>query len=604
MKKVAIIILVLCSFISLYALSILNTDKTTLFSGSGNCQSCHQSDGNIMNYEGKDISPVALWRSTMMAHSAKDPLWRAVVSEESHSNPDFSDIIESTCTRCHAPMGNRQAREDGEESYLLSDLYVSKLALDGVSCAACHQIQNSEFESASSYSGMYQIDNSRKIYGPYQNPLAMPMQNFVNYTPEYRKAIAHSELCATCHTLFAPYFDNNNQIGGTFPEQTPYIEWKISEYPEMGKSCQECHMPAINEGIDIATTPNWDNTLRSPFWKHDFVGGNSYMLGVLKNMEASGSEMSANSAQFEQTIAQTNSNLNNAADLILSLRNGFLVAEIINLTGHKLPTGIPFRRMWLQVSIKNQDGQAFFESGTPTEKGRILSNSAETQIHRDTIFSEEEIQIWEATPADVNGNSTFALLRASNFIKDNRIPPKGFDRLSPSYDTCAIYGRALEDNNFGDDGKDIVYYKLPDLTGGTYTATVSLLYQSVKPGLVDYLKTVNTNEISTFVKLYDENPNIPAVIESKNFDFTISGVEDKAEHTKILYFDNHLLIEAEKGGFANISVSDLNGKSVFQSKRYMHKGKNQLSLEGLHKNSVYFVKLEMAGKNFDYKFIK
>lgn len=38
--------------------------------------------------------------------------------------------------------------------------------------------------------------------------------------------------CATCHTLFTPYVDNEGNVAGEAPEQTPYLEWKNSIYPQ------------------------------------------------------------------------------------------------------------------------------------------------------------------------------------------------------------------------------------------------------------------------------------------------------------------------------------------------------------------------------------
>jgi len=56
----------------------LPTGTSTLFSGSGNCVMCHSANQTtFLTNEGKDISPIFLWRATMMANSAKDPLWQA-----------------------------------------------------------------------------------------------------------------------------------------------------------------------------------------------------------------------------------------------------------------------------------------------------------------------------------------------------------------------------------------------------------------------------------------------------------------------------------------------------------------------------------------------
>ena len=52
----------------------LPQDESSEFTGSGNCADCHSSDGTANTEYGVDISMPTLWRSTMMANAAKDPI--------------------------------------------------------------------------------------------------------------------------------------------------------------------------------------------------------------------------------------------------------------------------------------------------------------------------------------------------------------------------------------------------------------------------------------------------------------------------------------------------------------------------------------------------
>src|SRR5574338_392811 len=79
----------------------LPTGTSVLFSGSGNCILCHQSNGSAMTWNGQDFSPITYWRSTMMGNASKDPLWRAMVAEEVSNFPQHQQMIETTCTKCH-----------------------------------------------------------------------------------------------------------------------------------------------------------------------------------------------------------------------------------------------------------------------------------------------------------------------------------------------------------------------------------------------------------------------------------------------------------------------------------------------------------------------
>ncbi len=206
----------------------LNTSSE--FSGSGNCATCHTSDGVSNTENGVDISQPTLWRSTMMANASKDPLWRAKVSTEIAVFPELQTEIETTCTRCHAPMGHEQAMHDGHASYTLAEMDADLLALDGVSCTVCHQLEPANFGLPESYSGGWQLDDERQIYGPYPDPLIGPMISASDFDVTYSEHVHESELCATCHTLFTASVNNEGELTGSFPEQTPYPEWKNSTF--------------------------------------------------------------------------------------------------------------------------------------------------------------------------------------------------------------------------------------------------------------------------------------------------------------------------------------------------------------------------------------
>ncbi|MFM7731712.1 MAG: hypothetical protein ACKO6L_11780, partial [Flavobacteriales bacterium] len=79
-----------------------------VFLSAGHCDQCHGHDPNgIYNVsaEGGDINVVDDWASSMMANSARDPYWRAKVSQEVQLHPEHQDDIEGLCTKCHAPLG-------------------------------------------------------------------------------------------------------------------------------------------------------------------------------------------------------------------------------------------------------------------------------------------------------------------------------------------------------------------------------------------------------------------------------------------------------------------------------------------------------------------
>ena len=140
----------------------LVTERSTLFSGSGNCMLCHGPGTNAnVRVTGEDVSPPNLWRSTMMAQATRDPLWQAVVRSEALDHPALQSVIEDKCTNCHAPMGHEQAHQQGATSFSLADALAAPLGQDGVSCTLCHQVEAANFGSAESFSGGYEISTTR-----------------------------------------------------------------------------------------------------------------------------------------------------------------------------------------------------------------------------------------------------------------------------------------------------------------------------------------------------------------------------------------------------------------------------------------------------------
>jgi len=57
----------------------LPAKSNTWFISSGACVLCHStSDFASRDSQGNDVSPIARWRSTMLANASKDPFWKAI----------------------------------------------------------------------------------------------------------------------------------------------------------------------------------------------------------------------------------------------------------------------------------------------------------------------------------------------------------------------------------------------------------------------------------------------------------------------------------------------------------------------------------------------
>lgn len=502
----------------------LNSDRTTLFSGSGNCSLCHTSgNGANTTIAGEDVSPPSGWRSSMMASAARDPFWQAMVVAESMDHPELVEVIQDKCTNCHIPMGHEEAHAGGATSYSIAEGRTSAMYMEGVSCTLCHQVTPDNFGTAASFSGGYEIAQTRVTFGPYPNPLLQPMRNVSGFEPVYSPHMEQSELCATCHTLFTPYLDAQGQIAGEFPEQTPYLEWKEGFAAAEGRSCQSCHMPAREEAMRISTMPT-TSPQRTPVFEHHFVGGNTFMLGLIRsNADALGA--TAENIHFDSTLARTRAQLTQRTVELeagpATLKGDLLsfTVGVRNLTGHKFPTAFPSRRAWLHVTVRDAAQRTVFESGTWDDRGEITGLDDPFESHYQTITSADQVQIWESVMGDTEGMPTVQLLHGATYLKDNRIPPQGYSAAAMGNDTIGVVGTdgdaqfaVAEGFAFG--GADEVDYHLTVDASWTppFTVSVELCYQSIKPVFIDNLARHDAPELTLMRDAYAAAPSYVEII--------------------------------------------------------------------------------------------
>ena len=496
-------------------------DEDPYYSGSGLCSDCH--DG-LSTSTAEDISIVRQWSNSMMANATIDPYWQAKVASELKRNPQLSDTINDKCSRCHAPMANDAATKNGDPIQILgtggfldpaSPYY--QHAQEGVSCTLCHQItDNGLLGTLDGFSGHWEVDtytyatiSQRPAYGQYNDPLTAPMINQVDFTPAGATHIQDSAFCATCHDLNTPFVDANGNIASTtpdteFPEQSPYREWAHSAYSDTGAtptSCQQCHMPEVNEAVKISTRPN-NLSPRSGFSRHVFVGANTTMLQLLAD-----NNLAPTSYDLPGYIALTRSFLQQAASLSLNTPlylDGLLdfTVQVNNHSGHKLPSGYPSRRVWLEVQITDGNGNTLFHSGAPNADGSIQgvdldSDSTTYEPHYTEITQAGQVQVYEPIMGNTDGQVTHTLLRASHYIKDNRLLPAGFDKATAPADV-AVRGLAATDPDFTAGG-DQVRYRLSLADLPEVEIQLRLRYQTLSFGhLQDLFTDSDQAEVATF----------------------------------------------------------------------------------------------------------
>lgn len=550
-----------------------------VFNDAQTCALCHRASSdddsavpavmrNPIQDDGEDVSPSHQWRHSIMAHAFDDPYFLAAVEHEVSLSPGLAGTIEDKCLTCHAPMARTHAHQTDSQltedtSCLLPDGCFRLATADGlnharegVSCTLCHQIRADNLGSSESFSGGFSIASEGdpddfSIYGPYPNPHrggATAMQGFSGYTPSFGDHMNTSFHCASCHTLFTPVIDvaTGTPTGAEFLEQGAALEWQNSDYfsgRSEASECQDCHMPEPVPGsysTRIAIQPNGSvNSMwpeRSPFFTHSMVGGNTYLLALLRDNRAElGIENTTSVNGFNEKITQTRDLLENDAASLditrIALAGNTLDIDVLisNKTGHKLPTGYPSRRMWLNLVVRDAAERIIFESGTPDSRGHIsvdashlatdclavdkppgFTNAGCFEPHQDIIDDPSRIAVYESVLEDTAGDITHVLLHASRYLKDNRIPPEGF-----TLDQAAIIEpQTLPRGVDGDDdfnaanqqegsGSDTVHYQVSiDEPDSRYTVEARLLYQSIKPDFAAGLHG-DGSKVTRFKTMYE-----------------------------------------------------------------------------------------------------
>lgn len=323
----------------------------------------------------------------------------------------------------------------------------------------------------------------------------------------------------------------------------PYLEWRnsvfnneVAEPAKQAKSCQDCHMPTTDEaGIPISTrlahNPGGRDfpflQPRQPFGRHAFLGGNTLMKQILRD-NANELGVVASKAAFNQSIEQTIRFLENETATIeiapISFNEGKLKVPVTvrNLSGHKLPTAYPSRRVWIQLTVTDASGNVVFASGQHNSKGELID--ANGQIlpselasgpvieHQLLISDQDQVQVYETIMGDANNEPTFTLLRGATYTKDNRLLPAGWDPDHADGPATRPYGIG-DDRDFVD-GNDSINYIIAAPADGVYSVTAKLLFQVITPRHANELFKFRTPEVEQFRKMFEKADRTPETLAS------------------------------------------------------------------------------------------
>jgi hypothetical protein len=499
---------------------------TDRFADAARCGQCHTAgdDTQLRDAAGRDVSPLAPWRASMMALAARDPMYLAVVSDELAHAADPA-AVGALCTRCHAPAGSEERRAAGLrlglDELVGGDDPAARLAREGVTCTLCHQLAAAGLGEERSFSGGFTVGFDRALFGPHAQPLTGPMQMFVRYTPTYGPHVGDSALCGTCHTVIVPA-----AAGGEVVEQATYLEWRSSVYAQApAVACASCHLPTRDEdGAAIATRiARYPDTLaaRAPVGRHLLVGGNRYMLELLAGATdwlgagVSADELRAAAARTEAFLATAA-----AVTIVEATRDGgglIVRVRVDNRTGHKLPTGYPSRRAWLHLRVA-AGAATVFESGATDADGRLVDGRGRALAedaplpHRTAITADDQVQVYEAVLVDADGLPTHRALVAADVGKDNRLLPAGWRPAAADARRVATVG-VIADPDFTAGG-DTVTYRIAAVPAGELTIDAALRHAATSPAHVATVAAIATPAGARFAALAAGRPVAASLLAS------------------------------------------------------------------------------------------
>jgi len=401
------------------------------------------------------------------------------------------------------------------------------LARDGISCTVCHRIDKTALGKESGFTGNWVAGPDDKLFGPFDDVIVDPMKHALGVTPEHGEQIKSSDLCGSCHNILLPVLDNDGRPhsvhvpgGGSVTstyEQTTHLEWTNSVFARGAtfQSCQDCHMPGHYKSMSLAGTkianiesedfaptthrlPDEAITLkaREDYVRHSLHGLNVFLnemfqqfpllLGVrqIDYMGATTTQPALITAAESMLRMARHESADIAIKDVHRTDDRFTATvHVTNKTGHFLPSGVGFRRLFIEFIAEDSRGRPIWASGRTDALGFLLDGLSDRRLptengvaqrdyqpHYQRITHSNQVQIYQELIKDSEGFLTTSFLRRVQTVKDNRLRPRGFDpklfldNPSPYIQLLGeVEGEAAHDPHYTDPtltGSDEVRYEV------------------------------------------------------------------------------------------------------------------------------------------------
>ena len=420
--------------------------------------------------------------------------------------------------------------------------------------------------------GRFDTTDANTLNGPYE-VAQKPMEHALNLTPSKNDFIQKSQLCGTCHTINLPNIGSTDtslpvlqaaEVDPAFAEyphsieQATFLEWQNSAFAQgdTAQSCQDCHMPSSFENdekdisideliskiatIEDSNYPDADHGLaadeldvpfRKEYKRHTHVGLNAFLLSMFKQFEpilgvapksymTGASEAGVDLALESMMLQARNSTVDMSIDKLRFAENTLVVdVTAKNKTGHRFPSGVAFRRAFIELLVKD-GGEVVWSSGRTNDAGVIVDHAGQPlateflpkgdcgypdnkpagcyQGHHQVITSDQQVQIYEELNRNKAQEFTTSFVHRVHIVKDNRLLPDGWRDSSffkPQGQVMTQFMEATDPHFVGTDpdyqdqgasfiGRDSLQYRI-DLPsryrGKPLTVEATMYYQAIPP---------------------------------------------------------------------------------------------------------------------------
>ena len=392
------------------------------------------------------------------------------------------------CIRCHTPIGTIMG-----EPYGAPNDQRSPISLEGVSCEICHSVSKEHGQAQA----LFKLDPSHKVYGPYGKGGANdpPMAKIDFHQAEQRDVFKKSEFCQHCHELVV---ENGLRL------QETYDEWKNSPWAKEGVPCQSCHMgPEPGKPSERPTGPIAEvGDLKlpdRPLSDHSFTGvdyhwTDEYPLRdkkgkITDSLRKRNVKLQAQLTEKRQVLMHNAAKLHiDAAAPFRPGNKGTLSVRIENtFSGHNFPTGFPWRQTWVEVTMTDKDGKAFFKSGDLDSNGDIR-NRFSPDVSAGLVKLDEDLVSLQPkiTVQGFKGNDVEVMFPLA---EENAPSPTVFPAATPQLlYNGAINARVIKRSIPARESRSYTYrIPVPDGLRGKVTYNVRLLYRNLPPYYFNYL---------------------------------------------------------------------------------------------------------------------